>query len=157
MPGKRWTQWMCPQSKWVSISYFRKCLKEPQKSPMKTKLSLGFVTFLLQCDRSYLLSLAFKWNIVKKPRCILLHPTEVLTVKLAHHFSVLRLGDHALIPWAEARGHNLPAGKQESLLDHFRLQSRRKKRKHACVPVPGNALCKFKNHVFFLDKGQFHL
>ncbi|EDM12993.1 rCG48589 [Rattus norvegicus] len=123
---------------------------DPRKSPVSMKLSSGFAVYLWQCKRSYLLSVVSKCSIVKEPRCILFRLTKVLTMKTAHHFSVQRLGRHTLIPRTDARGPSLPAGKQVLLLDHFRPRSRRRKRKHACVPVPGNAPFKFKNPISVL-------
>lgn len=139
-----------PKASESAIVISRAGLTEPRKSPVSMKLSSDFVAYLWQCKHSYLLSVVSKWDIVKEPRCILFPPTEVLTAKPAHHFSVQRLEDHTLIPRAEGRGLCLPAGKQVSPLDPFRLRSRRRKRKHACVPVPGNAPFKFKHRISFL-------
>lgn len=97
-----------PHHKWVSISYFKKCM-ESQKSPMKMKVSSGSDASLLQWKCSHFLSLVFKWYIVKAPRCFLFHPTKVLTVKQVNHYSVLRLEDHTLVSCGQKPVVTLPS------------------------------------------------
>lgn len=143
---------MCPPRQMSQHQLFQEVYEAVIKLPNEDE-----VIFRLWCFSLAMIMLVsplpfFKGDIVKAPRCFLFHPT----VKQVHHYSG-RQKDHTFISRAETCVHNLPAGRQASHPDHFRLQSRRRKRRHASVPVPGNAPCKFKNPISFLYKCQFHL
>lgn len=61
---KFWMQWMCPQSKWVSISYFKKWLQGATKIPYEDNIifRLCCLSFGMQTLITPLTDLQMKYN-----------------------------------------------------------------------------------------------